>query len=84
MLRSLSSLLTPCSTRLFPLPWYYFCSFNDKDPDVNCEAAAQPETLVPIRLDIDMDGQRLRDTFLWNKNGRLPAWVECGVVVSGV
>ena len=47
------------------------CSFNDKDPDLYCEAAAQPEVLVPIRLDIDMDGQKLRDTFLWNKNGQL-------------
>lgn len=28
-----------------------------------------PEVLVPIRLDIDMDGQKLRDTFTWNKNG---------------
>lgn len=45
------------------------CSFNDKDPDLYCDAAAQPEVLVPIRLDIDMDGQKLRDTFLWNKNG---------------
>jgi len=33
------------------------------------EAANQPEVLVPIRLDIDIDGQKLRDTFTWNKNG---------------
>ena len=33
------------------------------------EAASQPEVLVPIRLDIDIDGQKLRDTFTWNKNG---------------
>lgn len=46
---------------------YY--SFNDKDPNSYYEAAALPEVLVPIRLDIDMDGQKLRDTFTWNKNG---------------
>lgn len=33
------------------------------------EAASIPEVLVPIRLDIDIDGQKLRDTFTWNKNG---------------
>ena len=24
--------------------------------------------LVPIRLDMDIEGQKLRDTFLWNRN----------------
>ena len=43
--------------------------FNDKDPHAYYEAAMLPEVLVPIRLDIDMDGQKLRDTFTWNKNG---------------
>lgn len=33
------------------------------------ENAQQIEDLVPIRLDIEMDGQKLRDTFTWNKNG---------------
>jgi hypothetical protein len=26
---------------------------------------------VPIRLDMDIEGQKLRDTFLWNKNESL-------------
>ena len=26
---------------------------------------------VPIRLDMDIDGQKLRDTFLWNKTENL-------------
>lgn len=43
--------------------------YNDKDPNAYYEAAMLPEVLVPIRLDIDMDGQKLRDTFTWNKNG---------------
>ena len=34
------------------------------------EAAALPEDLVPIRLDIEFDGQKLRDSFTWNKNGK--------------
>lgn len=24
--------------------------------------------MVPIRLDMDIEGQKLRDTFMWNKN----------------
>lgn len=35
------------------------------------KAATQPEILVPIRLDIDIEGQKLRDTFTWNKNGKI-------------
>ena len=34
------------------------------------EVAALPEDLVPIRLDIEIDGQKLRDSFTWNKNGK--------------
>lgn len=35
------------------------------------EAASKEEELVPIRLDIDIEGQKLRDCFTWNKNGKL-------------
>ena len=34
------------------------------------EAANKDEDLVPIRLDIDIEGQKLRDCFTWNKNGK--------------
>lgn len=44
-------------------------SYDDKSPTVLYEAADQLEVLVPIRLDIDIEGQKLRDTFTWNKNG---------------
>ena len=44
-------------------------SYDDKNPAALYEAAVQPEVLVPIRLDIDIEGQKLRDTFTWNKNG---------------
>ena len=48
--------------RTFPL------CFDDSDPASVHENAALSETLVPIRLDMDIEGQKLRDTFLWNKN----------------
>ena len=44
-------------------------SYDDKSPTALYEAADQLEVLVPIRLDIDIEGQKLRDTFTWNKNG---------------
>ena len=47
-------------------------SYNDKLPSLLYKTAVEPEVLVPIRLDIDIDGQKLRDTFTWNKNGEPP------------
>lgn len=35
------------------------------------ENAGQQELLVPIRLDMELEGQKLRDTFTWNKNETL-------------
>lgn len=43
--------------------------FDDTDPYSISENAQQPEILVPIRLDMEIEGQKLRDTFTWNKNG---------------
>ena len=54
----------------------YF-SYDDHDMAAIHEQASKPEVLVPIRLDIDIDGQKLRDTFTWNKNGNL----LCTVVI---
>merc|ERR1719225_1818079 len=48
--------------RTFPL------CFDDTEPANVHENAAQSEVLVPIRLDMDIEGQKLRDTFLWNKH----------------
>lgn len=47
----------------------YAFSFDDHDPAVIHENASQPEVLVPIRLDMEIDGQKLRDAFTWNMNG---------------
>jgi len=44
-------------------------SFDDHDPAVIHENASQAEVLVPIRLDMEIDGQKLRDAFTWNMNG---------------
>ena len=34
------------------------------------EQATTQDTLVPIRLEFDIDGYKLRDTFTWNLNGK--------------
>ena len=44
-------------------------SFDDTDPELIHDNAMQEEQLVPIRLDMEIEGQRLRDMFTWNKNG---------------
>lgn len=64
----------PCSThinrnrlakskvRTFPL------CFDDTDPSSVHTNANQKEELIPIRLDMEIEGQKLRDCFTWNKN----------------
>ena len=46
------------------------CSYDDLGPAVLHENARQSEVLVPIRLDMEFEGQKLRDCFTWNKNGK--------------
>lgn len=47
-----------------------FVSFNGNSSESELNAVADHEAiLVPIRLDIDTDEYRLRDTFTWNVNG---------------
>lgn len=64
----------PCSTpvcrsrlshkkvRTFPLV------YDDLDSSAISENASQSEVLIPIRLDMEIEGHKLRDTFTWNKN----------------
>ncbi|XP_070183184.1 SWI/SNF-related matrix-associated actin-dependent regulator of chromatin subfamily B member 1-like [Littorina saxatilis] len=64
----------PCSThinrnrlgkpkiRTFPV------CFDDTNPAQVHENSTQNESLVPIRLDMEIEGQKLRDCFTWNKN----------------
>ncbi|KFD53400.1 hypothetical protein M514_05664 [Trichuris suis] len=46
---------------------YPYC-YNDSDPEATSRNAEQVEILVPIRLDMEIDGLKLRDNFTWNKN----------------
>ncbi|XP_035448018.1 SWI/SNF-related matrix-associated actin-dependent regulator of chromatin subfamily B member 1-A isoform X3 [Spodoptera frugiperda] len=48
--------------RTFPL------CFDDTDMTAMLENSSQKQVLVPIRLDMEIEGQKLRDTFTWNKN----------------
>ena len=50
---------------------FLLSSFDDAQPLLISENAEQPEVLVPIRVDLEYDGQKLRDTFTWNKNGNI-------------
>lgn len=52
------------TSKAFTFP---FC-LDDSDPVAFHENARQPECLVPIRLDIECDGVKLRDCFTWNRN----------------
>jgi len=45
--------------------------YDDHDMGAIHDAATEKEELIPIRLDIEIDGQKLRDTFTWNKNEKL-------------
>lgn len=47
--------------RTFPI------CFDDTDQTLNFENSVQQEVLIPIRLDMEIEGQKLRDTFTWNK-----------------
>lgn len=52
-------------TRTFPM------CYDDLDPQTVHANAMQDEVLVPIRLDMEFEGQKLRDCFTWNKNENL-------------
>lgn len=45
--------------------------FEDTDQTMNAQNANLPEQLIPIRLDMEIEGQKLRDTFTWNRHESL-------------
>lgn len=61
--------------------FFFFLSFDDHDPAVIHENAAQVEALVPIRLDMEIDGQKLRDAFTWNMNGKRMHYLASQVLI---
>lgn len=54
--------------RINPKKRTYPLCFDDLDPTLINENANQLDVLVPIRVDLEIEGQKLRDTFTWNKN----------------
>jgi len=40
------------------------------------------DNLVPIRVDLEVDGQRYRDAFTWNPRGSLPAAISASCLAS--
>ncbi|CAF3945773.1 unnamed protein product, partial [Adineta steineri] len=56
---------TTTKKKTFPL------CFDYTDTSSVLENSQQHEDLVPIRLDMEIEGQKLRDTFTWNKNEQL-------------
>lgn len=62
--------------------YFIFDSFDDSDPTLVHENASQQELLVPIRLDMEIEGQKLRDTFTWNKNETLTTPEQFAEVIN--
>nr|prf snr1 gene [Drosophila melanogaster] len=56
---------TECTRRRFA---HSRCVSTTRIPRLAWRMPAQKECLVPIRLDMELEGQKLRDTFTWNKN----------------
>lgn len=59
-------------------------SFDDTDPAGVHENSNQPELLVPIRLDMEIEGQKLRDTFTWNRNGTVETGSYMRKILSSI
>lgn len=44
---------------------------NNSSMDDMKDQATKEDNLVPIRLEFEADGYKLRDTFTWNLNGMI-------------
>ena len=66
----------PCSTAIVRIPSRlqnkrvrtFPMVYDDLDPVTLHEISNVGEMLIPIRFDMEIEGHRLRDTFVWNKN----------------
>ena len=38
---------------------------------LDLEEVNRPEQLVPLRIEFDVEHHRMRDTFVWNLNGKV-------------
>lgn len=59
------------NSRLIPKKRTFPLCFDDLEPGLIYENSNQQEVLVPVRVDLEIEGQKLRDTFTWNKNETL-------------
>lgn len=48
----------------------FFFVFVARPRKLEAEEAERPEQLVPIRLEFDVEHHKMRDTFVWNLNGK--------------
>jgi SWI/SNF-related matrix-associated actin-dependent regulator of chromatin subfamily B protein 1 len=46
--------------------------FRSRPRKLDPEDANRPEQLVPIRLEFDVEHHKMRDSFVWNLNGKNP------------
>lgn len=53
-----------------------YIRYDDIEPSVIHENSTQTEVLVPVRLDMEIEGHKLRDTFTWNKNGKYKIYIH--------
>lgn len=55
----------------FVLLFNVFYTKKKKSPaEAIKEQATKEDVLVPIRIDLEHEGYKLRDTFTWNLNGK--------------
>jgi SNF5 / SMARCB1 / INI1 len=43
----------------------------DRPRVLDLEDVNRPEQLVPLRVEFDVEHHKMRDTFVWNLNGKL-------------
>jgi hypothetical protein len=54
-----------------------FCPLSSSEEQMK-DVAERDEFLVPIRIDAEASGVRIKDTFTWNMNGELQQ-VHCAL-----
>jgi hypothetical protein len=48
------------------------------------EQAKKEDTLVPIRIELEHEGYKLRDTFTWNLHGKITLDGMCQILTIAV
>jgi hypothetical protein len=58
----------------FALRSLWYLDLESRPRKILLEDANRPELLVPIRLELDIEHHKLRDTLVWNLNGQCPSY----------